>query len=129
MPNFSWGADYQLANSTESNKYFTNAKVSYSPVLAGINFRYKNCKFLDITYNSPFLLNSNITSSNFVSVSKSLTVNFKALEQNNRIDCVVVGNYPNEKFVDSNLKLTNSFVLSESHKDKNLETVLNVYRR
>lgn len=129
MPNFSWGSDYQLTNSGTSNRYFTNAKVSYAPVLAGINSKYINCRFMDVTYNSPFLLASNITSSNFVSISKSLTINFEVLEQNNGISCVVVGNYPNEKFVDLNLKFTDSFVLSESFRNEYLHTVLYIYRR
>jgi len=129
LPNVSWGQNYQLANSTPPSKYFTFAKVNYSKILLGINSKFQNCKFLDTTYDGAFLLSSNITTKNFVLISKSLTTNLEKIQVESDLNCLIVGNFPLNKFVELNSNLKRPFKLSESFRNKDLNTEVTVFRR
>jgi hypothetical protein len=97
--------------------------------LLGINSKFQNCKFLDTTYDGAFLLSSNITTKNFVLISKSLTTNLEKIQVESDLNCLIVGNFPLNKFVELNSNLKRPFKLSESFRNKDLNTEVTVFRR
>jgi hypothetical protein len=136
FPNYSWNPEYnsvqskfKIRSDTSSHpQYISFAKIDYN--LEALNITLQNsCKFLDIIYSGSFLLKTNISAKEFLVVTKDLSVDYLSLVMNPSINCVFVGNYPYEKFEESNRRLNLKFRLSKAYFSDELGTVLRMYVR
>lgn len=129
LPNVSWGQNYIYEKNAQANQFITYAKINYAPVLLEVNKYYLNCKYLDITYESPFLLYSEIKSKNFDQINSNLNVSLEELKSTNSIKCLVVGNFPTQEFLKYNELNDLKFKLRQSYLDKKLNTSVKIFER
>jgi hypothetical protein len=96
----SWSERFVVDRSNIDEIYFTHGKVDYDDVIEKLKNDFIGCKFLDITYDGAFLLNSNIETYYFLRESKHLNISIENLTTSNLGQCVILGNYSLNRLID-----------------------------
>ena len=136
FPNYSWDPKYEQFQSgeiNENNNYNSSPYISFGKVKynqEALNFAANsNCRFLDIVYKGSMFLDTDISAVDLINLANPLHIDTSELISNRDVKCVVVGNYPNEKFVKDNNKFKLNFTLLKIFYQDNLGTYLRIYIR
>lgn len=129
VPNYSWSESYNFkAAEFYDFDFITYAKIDYSPILNNYKL-FRDCLFKDNVYDGGFLLTSKITAIEFLDTRRRLLWDQSKDLQVESSNCLIVGDYPIDRFMLENAKNKLGFTLSNSFTNKSLNTTVWVFRK